>query len=488
MPKQNQNSTLSLTTNKINRFKQEAKKLKKELNCKHSDSLNIVAKRNGFSNWTALQKEADKLSKVTPPTPDPSFNFIDDIDLSTGDINTLKNERKSDFGRFEKLNIANNRAYLAKNAIEYSIFEPTLTGLNKSIIDATQPVRTHFKLLNFHDYLCQEQGPNHKIIKTAYFVTKDRLIETTVSLYRPITKNGDPRMWFRGLRDFSKAGDQIAVVIFDDAVYLLNISELVFFLSVYNGDKIDDFIAKYCKKNNEVSHELLDKLKQIAKQPLEAIGHGDTSIGMSIEAALGVPPNSSKKPDYKGIELKSGRDGRNRTTLFAQVANWGLSTCKSSAEILDAYGYSREEDFKLYCTISAQKYNSQGLIFKYDPATDSLNECHSNGAHVATWPGDLLRMRLKEKHEETFWISATSTIIEGKEFFQLNSVIHTQRPILSQLIPLIESGVITMDHLIKRKGGDKPKVSEKGPLFKIDKRNLEFLFPAPVTYSLEESK
>jgi hypothetical protein len=45
-----------------------------------------------------------------------------------------------------------------------------------------------------------------------------------------------------------------------------------------------------------------------------------------------------------------------------------------------------------------------------------------------------------------------------------------------------------MDHLIKRKITDtgKKQVSEKGPLFKIDKRNLNLLFPAPITYSIHK--
>ena len=59
------------------------------------------------------------------------------------------------------------------------------------------------------------------------------------------------------------------------------------------------------------------------------------------------------------------------------------------------------------------------------------------------------------------------------------------RRLVSQLLPMIQNGVITMDHLIKRKGGDKPTVSEKGPLFKINKKDLSFLFPEPKIYSLK---
>ncbi len=102
---------------------------------------------------------------------------------------------------------------------------------------------------------------------------------------------------------------------------------------------------------------------------------------------------------------------------------------------------------------------------------------------VAVWPAKLLRQRLKDKHAETFWVEAKSEVIDGVEHFQLVKVTHTKSPIVSQLMPLIESGVITMDHLIKRNGKNN-RVSEKGPLFKLHKNNLDLLFPEPIVYSL----
>jgi len=203
----------------------------------------------------------------------------------------------------------------------------------------------------------------------------------------------------------------------------------------------------------------------------------------TLETRLDIPANSSKQPDYFGIELKAGRGVRTRTTLFAQVADWSKSPCKKSAEILNKYGYERNEDFKLYCTLSTQRENSQGLSFIYDQSKDELQEWHNKKDLVAVWPGDLLRNRLKEKHAETFWIEAKSKVIGGVEHFQLLNVTHTKSPIISQLLPLFLSGVITMDHLIKRSGKTN-RVSEKGPLFKINKRDLDLLFPEPRIYSL----
>ena len=140
--------------------------------------------------------------------------------------------------------------------------------------------------------------------------------------------------------------------------------------------------------------------------------------------------------------------------------------------------------FGLYCTVNSIKRNSQGLQFKYVESNDQLHETDANGNNVAVWTGDVLRERLKQKHTETFWIEAESVWVDGVEHFNLKSVIHTKRPLLAQLMPLIQSGVVTMDHLIKRSVGDKPKIVEKGPLFKINKKDLPLLFPKPQKYIL----
>lgn len=382
-----------------------------------------------------------------------------------------------------KTRISDNIKQLTRLGVEFSVFEPTITGLKKSILDATQPVRTHFELEEFHFYWEQGQGPEYKVLTDAMFLSDDIVATSKASLYRPKTKKGDPRMWFRGLPQFSDAGDQVAIIIHNSTPHLINLSRHQLSESLTNEDSfIRKFFDELTSKSSNVSTELLTKLKHLAQNPFPALRAGDTAIGYTLESMLGIQANSSKQPDYKGIELKSGRGAKTRTTLFAQVADWSISPCKKSAEILDKFGYERGDDFKLYCTISTQKKNSQGLSFIYDQVKDELQEWHNQSELVAVWPGDLLRKRLKEKHAETFWVEATSEVIDGVEHFQLIRVTHTRSPIVSQLMPLIQSGVITMDHLIKR--NSKGRVSEKGPLFKMNKNDLELLFPEPVTYLL----
>lgn len=472
------------------RLKQEAKLLKKNNDSlNQAQALNIVARKYGYSSWPDVSKELKKQEIEGIPIPSISTNFVEynEVEMSEKDYEVYDQERASDLQLDQKLLLRSNTVALTKLGVEFSLFEPTQTGLNKSILDATQSVRDHFELEEFHYYFEQEQGVIRK--EVSYLVNQNEIKEIVGSFYRPKTKQGDPRMWYRQLPKFATAGDQIAIVIYQGAPHLINLSQVNLENELQNPySQIYKLIKSYINKEFSYSAELLDKIKELAKQPFKAQRSGDTAIGYTLEALLGIDANSSKDPDYHGIEIKSGRGGKNRTTLFAQVADWNLSPCGckevdftkgSSAKILDRYGYEREDDFKLYCTVSTQRQNTQGLHFIFNKQKDQLEEWYRNEELVAVWPAKLLKKRLVEKHSETFWVQAKSFKKSGEEFFQLEKVVHTKAPVLSQLIPLICSGVITMDHLIKR-SGKTGRVTEKGPLFKIDKRNLELLFPEPV--------
>ena len=110
------------------------------------------------------------------------------------------------------------------------------------------------------------------------------------------------------------------------------------------------------------------------------------------------------------------------------------------------------------------------------------NSDKSSIGDFVAWGLETLHNRLIEKHNETFWIAADSISIGGKEHFQYKKVEHTKKPIVSQFDILLEQGIITLDHLIKRKSTG--SVVEKGPIFKIKPNSLDLLFPPSQLYSL----
>ena len=377
---------------------------------------------------------------------------------------------------------------LTENSIELTLIEPTENGLRKSIMDATGSVRIYLKEKLIHDYNHQSQGQGHKILIKSYFIDIWNFISSTASLYRPVTKKGDPRIWFKGLPDYVNPNDILGIIEFDKKLYVLNIITLDIdkLLKSKILNPLQDLVSQIKSISNLVAEELLGLLRKVAKMgPVPALLKADTSIGRTLETLLGIDINSSKKPDYKGIEIKSYRDKRgNRKNLFAQVPDWPISKFKSSAEILNNFGYSRGTDFKLYCTISTLNRNSQGLQLKMDTKMNQLleNSDKLGVGDFVTWALETLHKRLLEKHNETFWIAADSLQIEGHEHFQYKKVEHTRKPITSQFDILLEQGIITLDHLIKKTAAG--KVVEKGPLFKIKPNSVNLLFPPSKLYSL----
>lgn len=441
----------------ITRLKDDAKKLKKEKNVKLSQAQDLIAQVEGYSNWQELVQAtstAYKKEKEQPPLP--RFS-------------------NSDAGF-----VLHNRKILAKLGIDYSLLAITATGLVKSIMDAVSTLREYFILNGYHNYQIQEQGIIER--KPAKLVTSTAIIDTQVSLYRPKTKLGDPRIWVYKLNKHAEPNDTLALVLVNDLLYVFNISKI-------NLKNYENLLATFVAEKESVALELLKKLRSLAKDgPLKAVKTGDTAIGMTIEHALGIEANSLKTPDYKGIELKSAREKtktqKNRSTIFAQVADWKISPLKNSGEIVDKYGYMRDADLKLYCTINTKSPNSQGLQFEYRANEDLLVEKHTTDGDIAYWQGATLRARLLEKHKETFWIQAESIYIDDHEHFILKSIIHTKNPLISQFMQLLDEGIITMDHLIKRKNKT-GAAAEKGPLFKINPKNLMLIFPESKIYNLE---
>lgn len=377
---------------------------------------------------------------------------------------------------------------LTKNQVSITLLEPTATGLKKSIMDATGSVRSYLKEQGVHDFDLQGQGTQYKVVIGAKIYGGFDISHSSASLYRPMTKKGDPRIWFSGLKKVTAANDIICIIYFSDEFHVFNLTQIdlhsLLATSIFNPLK--ELIETISGEANLIAVELLGKLRKIATAgPLASMVVADTSVGRTLEKALGIDMNSSKKPDYKGIELKSFRKSKtNRKNLFAQVPNWRMSKFKSSTEILNAFGYHRDQDFKLYCTVSAITRNSQGLSLRLDSDLKQVIENSHNPeiGDFVVWTMEKLHSRLNEKHKETFWIEANSIIEDGKEYFQYALAEHTKKPILSQFDLLLDQGIITLDHLIKRSATGRG--DDKGPFFKIKPKGIELLFPPSEKYHL----
>ena len=80
--------------------------------------------------------------------------------------------------------------YFAPFEVNVAFLVPTQTGYEKSIMDATSPVRSLLKEAGLHDYEMQGQGEENKKTVKAFLVYSGATEEVRCSLYRPVTKHG----------------------------------------------------------------------------------------------------------------------------------------------------------------------------------------------------------------------------------------------------------------------------------------------------------
>ena len=381
--------------------------------------------------------------------------------------------------------------------VEIAFLVPTEVGMDKSIMDATSPVRRYLKSKGIHDYDSQNQGPTNKVVEEAIFIEETELIETQVSLYRPQTKQGDPRIWFYSLSKYAKPYNLLTILIFSRKIYILNASRRDI-LRTHNikGSPLNDLIINLSQTHSDASSELMSLLRAIsAKGFIKSNYTGDTAVGITLNEELGITKyDMSRGPDYKGIEIKShrrNRKSRTRTTLFSQVPNWSISKLKSGSEILENYGYINSDSgrLQLYVTVRAHTPNPQGLFFDLDTENDYLVNYSErvnlqSNEEVATWELEKLRGRLLEKHPETFFVGADFKVVNGQESFHYTNVEYTKKPLVQNMDYLFDQGYLTMDYTLSQKPSGASR--DHGYLFKMFKEDFHLLLPRVEKFDLTQ--
>ena len=387
-----------------------------------------------------------------------------------------------DFTPFEQRNIQ----FLVNQNAKFALFEITQTGLTKHILDATASMRTFFVEEGIHDYECQAQGPEHKCLRRTYILTAMQQEETTTSFYRPNTKQGDPRMWVRKLGSATGAFQIHAIIYHNATLHVVNMSQTnveEVCLSA-QPSPLKELIQDINRAALSASKELLARFLAAKGTWFPSEVQADTGIGRALETYLGIPMNSSKSPDYKGIEIKSHREKRltRKNVLFTQSPDWDLSTLKSTREIVERYGYTVGDGHKTYQnTVQCSPPNSQGLRLNVNQAA-SLLELQAERKHredIAVWRLLRLHNRLLTKHHETFWVEVESETRNGQEYFRYKQIEHTKNPAVGQFDILLEQNLITVDLLLCRPSGHGDTYS-----FKIKRQGMPLLFPYSITYNV----
>tara|TARA_B100001093_G_C26833541_1_gene1017285 strand:+ start:1705 stop:2889 length:1185 start_codon:yes stop_codon:yes gene_type:complete len=376
-----------------------------------------------------------------------------------------------------------------KYGVSVSFLVPTLTGLEKSIMDATEETRFFLKQNDIHSYAEQAKGEVNKLVLKCTLVTGDESISTKVSLYRPETKDGDPRIWIYGLKKYASQGDLLALISDNNNLIVINCSRTNLIKHYENKISI---IHETQRSNLSVyAMELKDKLSQISKKGyIKNLRKGDTGVGYTLETLLGIDQNSSQNPDYKGIEIKSLRKRTKRGTLLSLVPDWSSSNICSAHELVMKRGKKNPKYNNLITlmhTINAVTENSYNLKLLIKDECIHQTFTGNDIEKDVLWDLNILKKRINEKHNETFWVDAIAKGTGNDETFHFEKIIHTSKPDLDIIPLLIKQGSISLDYLLWEKRNDwKKLINKKGFdfLWKIKLKDRDLLFKSINNYDL----
>lgn len=389
------------------------------------------------------------------------------------------------------LDVLSTLQMFKNSQLSVSFVVPTPTGLEKSTLDATSEIRKFLSDNNLHDFVSQEQGQESKVFLRTTLISQGKTQETKTSLYRPVTKSGDPRICIYGLKKLANPTDLIAILPANQGLVAINCSQsnLKEILDV-NGTIYKNILSASTSGRSEIAEELFGLLKDIHERGfIRTLKAGDTGVGYTLETLLGIPANNSQKPDFKGIELKSKRKGRNKDGLFSKVPNWELSRIKSSKELLFTRGkYSEENDrIQLRHTLDTKKPNSFDLRLVLDNKNEQLHQIYTGSnppIKDVLWEMPTLIDALRQKHTETFWVTAMTKGASrtADEEFWYRELRHTGNLDESAFSVLLELGLITVDYTHWEY---RPKLcKDKGYNFKLKPKHLDLLFDSVNTYDL----
>ena len=214
--------------------------------------------------------------------------------------------------------------------------------------------------------------------------------------------------------------------------------------------------------------------------PVEVTGRGSGRFGIAIEGALGISQNSSKAPDFMGIELKTKSRGTLQTLFSRTPSRYLVDGGKAGFFERFSYEDIKRERRALYTSFSSRP-DSLGFFLR---AVDGKVEvCHGVEA-LAEYDLARLEEALLSKLNQTVFLRLETSKVEGIEYCEVVEAIYCKQPSILRFIKLVASGMVFLDFTLSMKRGSTLK--DHGFLWRVKGDALEqvYLFTQPL--NLEE--
>lgn len=193
-----------------------------------------------------------------------------------------------------------------------------------------------------------------------------------------------------------------------------------------------------------------------------ARGTGD--VGLTLENCLKIAPNSSKDPDFMGIELKAKLDTGTLQTLFSRVPSNYIDP-SDRISFFDKYAYwdQKRERRALNVSFSSKKSLKDWLL-EFDSSRAKVFA--SNGKEkVLLYQFADLEESLRKKHNETAFISAIKSNESGSKKYRFKDILYCKNVDFYRFVEMGVKGNVFLDFtLSENKNGG---ISDHGFLWRV---------------------
>lgn len=134
---------------------------------------------------------------------------------------------------------------LISHGVKPAFLVPTELGLRKSILDAHSEIKKFLSDNNFHDFEAQAKGSANKKVLPVNLIEKDSVKKSSISLYRPDSKGGSPRLWISGLAKYAKPYNLLVFFFKGGELFIANASDKeIFGTRLIAGSPFDLILRK----------------------------------------------------------------------------------------------------------------------------------------------------------------------------------------------------------------------------------------------------
>ncbi len=228
----------------------------------------------------------------------------------------------------------------------------------------------------------------------------------------------------------------------------------------------------------EAIEELVTKLNDLYSSGwIKAEGTGSGRYGLALERELSISKNSSKKPDFKGIELKTKASSKLQT-LFSRTPSRHTG-CSNNLDLIESWGYQDKKTGRqqLYTSINSE---GDSLGFSIRHQNDYIQVLNGS-TELLQYDVNRLEEALISKHSESAFIDVETRESGGINECRFTHLLHCKNSSIDKFLDLLNDGKIYLDFTLSIKNG---RSKDHGFLWRI-KGELRDLYETSESYDLK---